>query len=174
LAKGPTTFLVMVYCLFTLTIGQFLPIYFVDGNSAFLYHIVVFIALLASTGILIFKNLYYKRKQNIHYSWLAASVTGIGIVLIFIVVRFIEAVAVWTDATVLYTNKSNSQIKIVTRYINEGAFGGGAEPNDYEIVLRRPITPYLKLETKIDTNRINKNEWIKITFDKYNTTTPNP
>ena len=43
----------------------------------------------------------------------------------------------------------NRNIKIVTRYLNEGAFGGGTKPEDYEVVLKREINPFLKIDFSI-------------------------
>ena len=67
--------------------------------------------------------------------------------------------AMWTDAATLYTNKSNPQLKIVSRYKNLGAHGGGTRSDDFETVLSRPITSLLKIQTRVDTNSINKGEW---------------
>jgi len=68
---------------------------------------------------------------------------------------------VWTEAGTYYVSKKNPDVQIISRYINEGAFGGGTEPRDYFIVLHRPITPWFKMDTAIDTNKIDKTEWVK-------------
>ena len=157
----------MAFCLFILTVGQFFPIYFIDRELADIYYIIIFVLLLISVGTLIFKKLYVK--NSIYYAGITACVSAIGICLIFIFIRFIGSIAIWQDATILYTKRNNSDIKIITRYVNEGAFGGGTEPGDYEIVLKRSILSVLKIETKIDTNEINKSEWVKKVYNKYDT-----
>lgn len=67
----------------------------------------------------------------------------------------------WTDTEPIYIKKDNQNIIIVSRYLDEGAFGGGTKPGDYQNVVKRQLTTFLKLETAIDTNSIDKNEWIK-------------
>lgn len=68
----------------------------------------------------------------------------------------------YVDAAVFFTQKNNPDVKIVSRYYDQGAMGGGADPEDYETVLKRPITPFFRLETRIDTNNIDKAIWIKV------------
>ncbi len=77
---------------------------------------------------------------------------------------------VWTLVIISFTchldrsrnlSKDNPEIKIISRYLNEGAFGGGTEPNDYEIVLQRPIFNLFNIQTRVDTNSIDKRKWIK-------------
>jgi hypothetical protein len=68
---------------------------------------------------------------------------------------------VWTSAGTIYTRKNNPEIKIIRRYVDQGAFGGGTSPDDYEIVLHKPLTSLFKIETRIDTLEIDKNEWLK-------------
>ncbi|WP_158990890.1 hypothetical protein [Mucilaginibacter sp. L196] len=67
----------------------------------------------------------------------------------------------YSDATTIYISSSNPNLKIVSRFLDEGAFGGGTEPGDYETVVLRPITPFLKIETSIDTTKMDKGEWIR-------------
>ena len=64
--------------------------------------------------------------------------------------------------------KDNAKVKIISRYINQGAFGGGTEKVDYHIVLTRPLLFFLKLETYIDTIDIKKEEWKKPEIYNFN------
>ncbi|MCQ6960137.1 hypothetical protein [Mucilaginibacter aquariorum] len=82
-------------------------------------------------------------------------------ILIFGFITLTKILAVWVDRGTLYYQKNNPEVKIVSRYIDLGAGGGGTEPGDYKIVLKRPITPFFKLETSVDTNAIDKSDWIK-------------
>lgn len=164
----------MVYCLFTLTIGQFIPVYFKDKDLRGIYYLIILILTSITTTIVIFKRFYKPQKDNIYISCLSAFIIGLGTVLTFMILGFLSSLAVWTDAGTIYTNKKDPQLKIVSRYLNEGAFGGGTEAGDYEIVLKRQITSFLKIETSIDTNKINRNEWIKKVYNKYNTIYDDP
>ena len=157
----------MIYCFFTLTIGQFIPIYFDNRNlnSDFKesYYLIILTLILISTTIVAFKR-FYKPQQNrrAFLAWFSALIIGAGTCCIFALIVLFNHLAVLTDMTTLYVKKGNRNIKIVTRYLNEGAFGGGTKPEDYEVVLKREINPFLKIETSIDTNTIDKTQWIKI------------
>ena len=56
--------------------------------------------------------------------------------------------------------------KIVSRYVNLGAFGGGKEPEDYETIIRRPFL-FFNLDTAIDTTTIEKSDWTRVLPDQY-------
>ena len=56
---------------------------------------------------------------------------------------------------------SFQKVKIISRYINEGAFGGGTEKGDFHVVLSRPFLGAFKIETSVDTAKIDKRLWVK-------------
>jgi hypothetical protein len=114
-----------------------------------------------TVAITSYRSMYLPHKNNWKYSTLISLIATLLVFVVFAFITLTKFLTVWTDAATIYVKKTNPQIKIVSRYLNEGAFGGGTEPGDYEIVLERSITPYLKMETLIDTNLINKKEWIK-------------
>jgi hypothetical protein len=57
--------------------------------------------------------------------------------------------------------KDNPAIKIVTGYMNGGAYDSGPAPGDIKMVVHRPVLYFLKMETAVDTTAINKTKWIK-------------
>lgn len=67
----------------------------------------------------------------------------------------------WSVGSVYYVKKNNPKVKIISRYVNQCAYGGGTEPSDYHIVLYRPFLLFFKMETSIDTTKIDKADWIK-------------
>jgi hypothetical protein len=116
--------------------------------------------LLASAAVVIYKYVYRARKKkNLLIAVVESMIAGF---VIFVISGLVTLFTAWSDAGTLYVRKDNSDIKIVSTYINEGAYGGGTSPEDFHIVLRRPITSFLKIETAIDTTKINKDEWLKV------------
>jgi hypothetical protein len=154
-------FWLMIFGLFTFTIGQFIPIYFVEQDIRIFFYPAILLITVVTFAVTVYKSMYLPHKNNWVYSSIITLITTLLLFLIFAGITFGKILTVWTDATTLYVKKDNSQVKIVTRYINEGAFGGGTEPGDYEIVLLRPITPFFKMETTVDKNKIDRSEWVK-------------
>jgi hypothetical protein len=85
----------------------------------------------------------------------------LGLCILFLFCVFGFLMNVWTEAGILYTQKSNPEVRIVRRYLDGGAYGGGTSPDDYKIVLHLPLTSLFKLETSIDTLTIDKSKWVK-------------
>lgn len=124
-----------------------------------MYYGLVYFALLLSSAIELAK--YFKSTKHYLFTKIVAPIFLLfvwAIAFIFIVAKF---TAIWVEAGTYYTSKNNPEVRIVSRYLDSGALGGGTEPGDYELVLHRPITPYFKLETAVDTNAIDKKDWVK-------------
>jgi hypothetical protein len=166
--KYNISFLIMLFCIFSLTFVQYIPIYFVDTSFSVLYNFVIYVLLIISVSRTIFKLVYKPKKNNISLARLYAILVGFTTCIVFGIWTIGIVFSVWTEASTYYVRKNNSKIKIISRYINEGAFGGGTEPEDYHIVLHRPFLFFFKMETSIDTLKIEKAEWRKP--DLYNLT----
>ena len=109
---------------------------------------------------MVFKFVYKPQEKNL-FSTMMLSLFLAGAIFIFACIwMFGLLFSIWTEGTVYFIKKDNPKTKIISRYINEGAFGGGTEPSDYHIVLHRPILGIYKMETSIDTSSINKAGWI--------------
>jgi len=82
-------------------------------------------------------------------------------ITIFIMFMSIFAdMCVWTNQQVLYENKNDSNTKIIIRDFGCGAID--SDPPTVGIYKVQYFTDYFLRSTKIDTAKINKNEWIKI------------
>lgn len=96
---------------------------------------------------------------------LKAGLLSVGITAVVSIVFAFEILgllfAVRDDSFVYYVQKDNENIKIVSSYINKGAYGGGTKRDDYTVMHSRPIGYFFKIDTPIDTLTINKNEWRK-------------
>lgn len=97
-------------------------------------------------------------------SKIAGKVIGTSIaaaVTVFIMFMSIFTdMCVWTNRQVLYENKNDSNTKIIVRDFGCGATDSG--PPTVGIYKVRYFTDYFIRSTKIDTAKIDKNEWIKI------------
>ena len=83
-----------------------------------------------------------------------------GFSIFFMVMTLFTGMCDYSTDKVLFENKKNSSIKIVQR-----SFGCGAtdsSPATLSIFKVKEITPYLIWVTSIDTNQINKSDWISI------------
>ena len=79
---------------------------------------------------------------------------------IVLVVTMFASMCAYTNRTELYQNKDNQNTKIIIR-----EYGCGAGDSDFpSIHVHKVHTFNNKIEyyTDIDTNQINKNEWIKV------------
>jgi hypothetical protein len=152
--------------LLSLIIARFIPLYFTNNHLKFGYYVVLLICLATSAVI------KFSRWSNRIQVWAKTFVVitsflfGLLVFLLLALINLISTAFGYADAGTFYTLKNNSEIKIVSRYYDQGAFGGGTEPEDYETILRRPITPFYKLETKVDTTTIDKTKWIKQSYYK--------
>ena len=146
----------MILCIIIITIGRSIPIYFVNPKVAEYFSQAISYLTLASIAVTIYKKLYKSEKNNWIFS---GSISMIVILFVWIAIGFItffDGFSSFTDFEVIYVKKSNPDIKIIKQYVDSGALGDG-----YTVVVRRDITSFLKYEEFLDTNTINKEEWIK-------------
>ena len=157
--KYNVSFWLMLFCIFCFTVGQFIPIYFVNADLRQNYYLLILILLVLSSGRTTFKRVYRPQKNNIFSARIISVFVGLAALMIFGFLTIIFYFGVWTEVNVFYVKRDNPKVKIITRYVNEGAFGGGTEPDDYQVVLHRPILFLFKMETSVDTTKIDKQEW---------------
>jgi len=152
------TFWVMIYCVLNFTVFPFIPIYFTDQDTREVYCLIIYFLFVITS---IFQLL--RAITNSSILWKAISLISAlsGLLILFFIYVFGSVMAVWTEAGTLYTQKNNPKVRIISRYVDMGALGGGTSPEDFEIVLHRPLTPIFKLETRIDTLIIDKSEWVR-------------
>lgn len=166
--KYNISLLIMLFCIFCFTVGQFIPIYFRDTDLRERFYFIVYIFLIVTTSRTIFKLIYKPQKNNISTARLFSILAGFSTFIVFGLWTIGLLFSVWSEAFTYYVRKDNAKIKIISRYINEGAFGGGTEKEDYHIVLTRPFLYFFKMETSIDTLSIKKEEWKKPEIYNFN------
>ena len=155
------SFLIMLFCIFCFTVGQFIPIYFTEPGFRTLFYFVIYILLVIAVSRTIFKRIHKSRKENVSSAWFYSILIGFATFVISGLWTLGLFFSVWTEASIYFVKKDNPNIKIISRYVNEGAFGGGTEPDDYKIVLHRPFLVFFKMETSVDTTKINRVEWTR-------------
>ena len=155
---------IIFLCLWILipVLGFFIPLEFANKNSELIYTKIRFCGLPIAAILLV---LTYKIK-NKHTPILIVYkiILAIGVAFLFYFIAAIillgSSMCAWTTDKVFFENRQNHSVKIVQR-----SFGCGATDSDYptvKVFKIREITPVFIWVTKIDTNKINKNEWIRI------------
>lgn len=152
------TFWVMIYCVLNFTVFPFIPIYFTDQDTREVYCLIIYFLFVITS---IFQLLRAITNSSILWKGISLISALSGLLILFFIYVFGSVMAVWTEAGTLYTKKSNPKVRIISRYVDMGALGGGTSPDDFEIVLHRPLTSIFKLETRIDTLIIDKSEWVR-------------
>lgn len=158
------SFWLMIYCFFSLTAGHLIPLYFQDDHLRENYYSIIYGVFIITLIIFCFRRYYKPEKKNGIYVVFSSIIVGAGVFIITFIFVIFSSIAVWTDIGTIYVNKRSPDLKIVIRYVNEGAYGGGTEPSDYETVVERPFTPLLKIVTAIDTAKMDKSNWIRKTY----------
>jgi hypothetical protein len=146
---------------FCFTMGQFVPVYFVNTETRAIYYLVLFVILVITMMIVTFKMSYYPQEKNLFSSLLISLVFGAGTFIVTALWILGLLFGVWKEGTTYYVKKRNPEIKVISRYKDSGAYGGGTEQGDFHLVVHRPFLYFLKIETAADTISINKEEWIK-------------
>jgi hypothetical protein len=155
-------FWISIFCFINYVLMFIGPIYFINATYRQIYFLVVFILLLALVVFRLARYINRQGKRSFYWALPWSLLVAITFFMVFGFITLSTFLAVWTEASTIYVSKSNPNVKIISRYLNLGAFGGGTSPDDFETVVDRPLTPFFKMETKVDTNRINKQEWIRL------------
>ena len=108
----------MLCCIFIFTIGQFIPIYFIDIGFMTIFYFVIFILLVATTSRTFFKLIYKPQKDNISLARLISILVGSATFVIFGLWTIGLFFSIWSEASTYYVRKDNPKIKIISRYVN--------------------------------------------------------
>jgi hypothetical protein len=159
--KYRIAFIIMLFCIFCFTAGQFVPIYFMNNNVRGVFYLLIWLLLVVTSAMTIYAAIYMPEKKNGRLASLMSALVALGMFVVFGLFTAGLSFAVWTEASIYYVRKDSKNVKIISRYINEGAFGGGTEKGDFHMVLSRPFLGAFKIETSVDTAKIDKRLWVK-------------
>jgi hypothetical protein len=88
-----------------------------------------------------------------------------GISVFIMIISLFGDMCGWTaTGKVFFEDKKDHSIKIVERDYGCGALDSGLPK--YKVVKIKELTKYLVLVTEIDTNKIDKSEWIRVPNEK--------
>ena len=151
----------IAFCLFTLTLGQFGPIQIKLNGLSFIFYSIIFIGL----PIVVIKGL---RK------WFATIknqklIVGLKVLFICILGLYILYVLLFcfgntmcgeiTDET-LFIKKGTNSNRIIVRHFDCGATDSGLAK--YEVVKVVDVFSIFNFVTKVDTTKIDKSIWIRV------------
>ena len=153
--------LVILLGIFSITLGQMLPVEFTDSNIRSTFYEWLFQSLPVAVLLLPFGL----ARRNVVTKWQLA--TRIGLATILAVLTYVALVGVfmwqigfasWVDYWVIYHKRTDQQIRIVDQLYDVGAFGYGG----HRLVQVRPFTRVFTIVTPVDTGSLNKGEWLLV------------
>jgi len=141
--------------IFVLTVGQILPYEFAAYKIMHNFYDTIMQGLPIAILLTLFGTIKRKKTRVQNLTFLGVTVL-ISIMSFFIVVSLMFRIGfgAWTTVSTLYRHKTEDKV-IKEQLFDVGALGYGGQ----RIVEIKPVLKYWILPTKIDTSKINKNEW---------------
>jgi uncharacterized membrane protein YiaA len=102
--KYNVSLLIMLFCIFCFTVGQFIPIYFADTDFRAMYYFIICILLVATSSRTIFKFIYKPQKNNISTARLFSILAGVAIFIVFGLWTIGLLFSVWSECCKLPQN----------------------------------------------------------------------
>ena len=155
-----TSILLPCFWVLTAILGNFVPLEFSNNYSEFIYDSIRGFGFPIAVMLTMTGTIKSKDKAGIIATKLVLTIVAAAFSFFIIVMTAFAGMCDWTTDKIFFENKQNSSIKIVQR-----SFGCGAtdsSPATLKVFKVSEITPYLIWVTSIDTNQINKSEWIRI------------
>ena len=156
-----TAVFMLIFWLGIAVLSNFVPLEFASQKVEHLYYSIRFygvpIAIVFTlTGTIKKKESWVEIISKIILTIFAC----FGSIAIMTIMIFVGGMCAWTTDKVLFEHKQQSTIKIEKR-----SFGCGAtdsSPSTPGVFKVRNFTPYFVYITRIDTNEINKSEWLRV------------
>ena len=141
--------------IFSLTIGQILPYEFADYKIMHKFYDIIMQGLPVAILLTLFGTIKRKKTKTQNLTLLGLTVlTSILSFFVMVSLMFRIGFGAWTTVTTIYRHKTENK-EIKEQQFDVGALGYGGQ----RIVEIKPILKFWILPTKIDTAKINKNEW---------------
>ncbi len=149
----------IVISIFTLTIGQIIPIEFNNNTYQSDFYSFIYFGLPISIGLTLFGTI---KRQNDKLRNLLIGFLSIvlSFICFFVLVNSMFSIGfgAWTNETILYRNIQNKKLTINQQIYDLGAFGYGKR----RIAEINPFLKYFEIVKLIDTTKIDKTKWVKI------------
>lgn len=151
----------IAFCLFTLTVGEFLPFEFSSTQLSFIFYLIVLIGL-PVFSIIEIRKLFVRLKNRVATTVLSIIFILISVFYFFYLIAFClgNTMCGYIIDKTLFVNSKSTSIKIAVRHYDCGATDSG--PAQYEMVKINSGLPMINFVTKIDTTILDKKDWIGI------------
>lgn len=150
---------IIAISIFTLTIGQIIPIEFKNNTNQSDFYSFIFFGLPISICLTLFGTI--KSKNNKSKNLLIGFLTIVLSIMCFLVLVtsiFSIGFGAWTNETILYRNKYNKELTIKQQIYDLGAFGYGKR----RTAELKPFLNYFEIVKIVDTTKIDKTKWLKV------------
>ena len=149
---------VILISIFTLTIGQKIPIEFKNNSTQSDFYSFIYFGFPISIILTLFGTI--KNQNTKLKNWIIGlSTILISTITFYVLVTFLFSIAfyAWTNAMILYRNKKDKNVTITEQIYDMGAFGYGKR----RVTELKPFLKYFEIVKIIDTTKIDKKDWIK-------------
>lgn len=142
--------------LYSMTLGQYIPIEFTNWRHSHIYYDIILAGLPVAT---LFTLVWTIRKANSKKRNILIGIATIlvtfGMFILSIYFLFVFGFGAWVNEEILYENKQNPKQIISQQLLDIGAFGYGGQ----RTVKLTPFLGLWNITTEIDTTKIEKNDW---------------
>ena len=152
---------ILIFWIATSILGLFIPLEFANNDIEYTYIKVRFCVIPIAVLFAIVGTIKNKDRLGlITIKIFLAICASICSVFMMAVILLGINVCGWITDKVFFENKNNPSTKIIQRHFDCGATD--SSPSNPKIFIIREFTPYFIWATEIDTNQIDKNEWIRV------------
>lgn len=150
-------------CVIIGILGLFFQVEFVDYNTAIFFNKIKLYGIPISILLTLTGTLRPKDKTGLIIGKIFATLGVLLIVFIIGIVSMFDLCG-WLIDDTLFTKKNDSTEKIQIRHYDCGAVDSD-KPN-YKIVKIEKIGKYFLYTSKVDTNKIDRNDWVRMKIEK--------
>jgi hypothetical protein len=155
----------IVLIILTAAIIRFSPLEFSSKDYEEIFDILFFggipVAILLSACRIGFQPMNRTQKRNTIISSFLLSLGCFFLFFLYSVSTMAEAMCDYSNEELLFKKKSGTSSTIIIRYFGCGATD--SSPSTPTVEIKKLYTPLLCSYTKVDTTRIDLNEWIRAT-----------
>lgn len=151
--------LLLIFCLLVLTIGQLIPIEFINKSLRNCYYFILIICVII-TSFFCLKKISYWNSLILRVIISLVFVFLIFVSLISLMFGLAGSIMCGTSEKILFENKQESNTKIVER-----SYGCGATDTDfpeYKMYKLIPLANQFNFITEFDTSHIDRENWKQV------------
>ncbi len=155
-----TALFMLIFWLGVAVLSNFVPLEFASQNVEHSYYSIRFYGVPIAIIFTLTGTLKKKESWGEIISKIVLTIFACLGSLVIMTMMLFGGMCAWTTDKVLFEHKQQSTIKIEKRSFGCGATDSGpSKPGIFKV---NNFTPYFRYATPIDTNEIDKNEWLRI------------